>query len=205
MIKANKHSAAKEQWYNWKYQWISNLYESADKGIEELESVSDTFESIRECGLAFRQDKEVLDSVISQATSLLPALRQQHAQIMNELERETKEVEDVKNTDPMYIEELRGTINEQKYVKGTNCRVCLYLFLFSTLLDAYRTDIAEGKVKLERLNEKLVELEAEKKENEAAIDYSKKKIHLHKSSTRTAVFRLKGMFTCAYQSIYRHC
>jgi hypothetical protein len=60
------------------------------------------------------QDKAVLDDIISQANSLLPALRQQHAQILNELEQEKREVEDIENSDPVYLEELKATIAEQK-------------------------------------------------------------------------------------------
>ena len=60
------------------------------------------------------------------------------------------------------------------------------------LLDANRTDIVEGKAKLEHLNEKLSEVDAQEKENEEAIDDAQKKIHLHKNSSRATVFRLKG-------------
>lgn len=62
----------------------------------------------------------------------------------------------------------------------------------SALLDGYRTDIAEGTAKVERLQEKLQELESQKTENEQVISDADRKITLHKNSTRAEVFRLKG-------------
>ena len=98
LIKANKHSAAKEKWYEWKYQWIENLREMAEKGFAELQ-----------------KDQLVLADIIDQAGSLLPALQQQHAQILLELERERSEVAEMEQSDPVYLEELKATIDEQKY------------------------------------------------------------------------------------------
>lgn len=53
-------------------------------------------------------------SIISQAHALLPALRQQHAQVQAQLERERMDIEEIENSDPVYLEELKGTIEEQK-------------------------------------------------------------------------------------------
>lgn len=39
LIKANKLSAAKAKWYEWKHQWVDNLLESADRGYMELQQV----------------------------------------------------------------------------------------------------------------------------------------------------------------------
>ena len=75
LIKANKVGAAKEKWYEWKYEWTENLLRDAERGQTELE-----------------HDEEVLDGIISQASELLPALQQQHAQILLELEREQRDV-----------------------------------------------------------------------------------------------------------------
>ncbi|THH12139.1 hypothetical protein EW145_g162 [Phellinidium pouzarii] len=149
LIKANKHNAAKEKWYEWKYQWIENLHENANKGFAELE-----------------QDRAALSDIISQAQDILPTLRQQHAQILSELEKERIEIEEVEQSDPGYLEELKVTIAEQ-----------------NQLLEVYRTDFTEGNAKLERLDEKLSELEAQKQENIQAIDDAERKISLNKNST----------------------
>lgn len=44
----------------------------------------------------------------------MPALRQQHAQTLAELERERREVEEIENSETSFLEELKGTIEEQK-------------------------------------------------------------------------------------------
>ncbi len=97
MIKANKQGAAKEKWYEWKYEWTENLLKDVEKGQAELQ-----------------RDEIVLDEVISQAEDLLPLLKQQHAQILLELERERRDVAEMEDSDPAYLEELKATIDEQK-------------------------------------------------------------------------------------------
>lgn len=63
------------------------------------------------------------------------------------------------------------------------------------MLEVYRGDVAEGNAKLERLSEKLAELEAQKQESIQAIQNADRKIRLYKNSTRVEVFRLKGAST----------
>ncbi|KLO20428.1 Spc7-domain-containing protein [Schizopora paradoxa] len=157
LIKANKHGASKEKWYEWKYEWTENLLRDAERGYAELQ-----------------RDEQVLDDIVSQAEGLLPSLKQQHAQILLELERERSDVAEMEDSDPAYLEELKVTIDEQ-----------------NALLDGYRADIAEGNAKVERLQEKLQELESQKAENEQVINDANRKITLHKNSTRAEVFRLK--------------
>ena len=77
--------------------WTENLLRDAERGQTELE-----------------HDEEVLDGIISQASELLPALKQQHAQILLELEREQRDVVEMEESDPAYLEELKVTIDEQK-------------------------------------------------------------------------------------------
>lgn len=97
MIKANKHGASKEKWYEWKYEWTENLLRDAERGQAELQ-----------------RDEEALDGIISQAEDLLPSLKQQHAQILLELERERCDVAEMEDSNPAYLEELKVTIDEQK-------------------------------------------------------------------------------------------
>lgn len=63
----------------------------------------------------------------------------------------------------------------------------------SVLLESYHAELSEGNAKLERLEEKLAELDTQRIENVQAIEKAVRKITLHKNSTRTEVFRLKGM------------
>lgn len=39
LIKANNHATARSQWYDWRLQWVQQLYAIADKGYTELEQV----------------------------------------------------------------------------------------------------------------------------------------------------------------------
>jgi hypothetical protein len=40
LIKANTHGNAKGEWYDWKLQWIEQLYGKAEKGFADLEEAS---------------------------------------------------------------------------------------------------------------------------------------------------------------------
>ena len=116
MIKANRHSAAKEKWYEWKYQWIQNLLANVDRGFSDLEKVfiDPISKSIKHRLIISLYDKITLTNFIDQAEDILPALRQQHAQTLTELERERREVEEIENSETSFLEELKGTIEEQK-------------------------------------------------------------------------------------------
>ncbi|KAL5495664.1 hypothetical protein ACEPAI_1127 [Sanghuangporus weigelae] len=157
LIKANRLIAAKERWYDVRSRWIQGLLETVDRGFIEVQ-----------------RDRETLTSIIDKAQALLPALRQQHAQAQAQLERERIDIEEVENSDPAYLEELKITIEEQ-----------------NQLLEVYKTDVTEGTAKIERLEGKLEELEAQRSENVQAIETAERRIVLNKTSTRAEVFRLK--------------
>lgn len=55
-----------------------------------------------------------IDNLTSRAEELLPTLREQHAKILLELEQERAEVAELKTVDPVYLAELKVTIDEQK-------------------------------------------------------------------------------------------
>jgi len=64
----------------------------------------------------------------------------------------------------------------------------------STALDVFRADVAETNAKLGRLQEKLEEIEAQKKEASDAIQASQRVTSIQKNGTRAEVFRLRGAF-----------
>ena len=39
LIKVHKHAQAKSEWYDWKMQWVDQLYQKADQGFRDLEAV----------------------------------------------------------------------------------------------------------------------------------------------------------------------
>ncbi|KAI0666330.1 Spc7 kinetochore protein-domain-containing protein [Trametes maxima] len=157
LIKANNIGAAKSQWYDWKLQWVEQLYQSAAEGFTNLES-----------------DATYLAGVIKEAQDVLPALRDEYAEVMRLLQREQADIDEIENSDKDFLNELKGTIAEQ-----------------STEIEALRADVSEAKAKLERLNEKLAEVEAQKEEASSAISKAKHVIHIQKESTSAEVFRLK--------------
>ncbi|KAL7285776.1 hypothetical protein ACG7TL_000885 [Trametes sanguinea] len=157
LIKANNIGTAKSQWYDWKLQWVEQLYESAAQGFSHLES-----------------DATYLAGVIKEAQDILPALREEYAEVTHLLEQEQADIDEIENSDKDFLNELKATIAEQ-----------------STEIEAFRADVSEAKAKLERLDEKLAEIEAQKQEATTAIAQAKHVIHIQKESTSSEVFRLK--------------
>ncbi|KAI8995444.1 Spc7 kinetochore protein-domain-containing protein [Trametes punicea] len=157
LIKANNIGTAKSQWYDWKLQWVEQLYETAAQGFANLEL-----------------DATYLADIIKEAQDILPALREEYAEVTRLLEQEQADIDEIENSDKDYLNELKATIAEQ-----------------STEIEAFRADVSEAKAKLERLDEKLAEIEVQKQEVMTAIAQAKHVIHIQKESTSAEVFRLK--------------
>ena len=70
----------------------------------------------------------------------------------------------------------------------------------SAELETFRADVAEGNAKLERLQEKMQELAAQKQDANNAIEEAQRLIHIQRNSTRAELFKLKGLLwnTCAH-------
>ncbi|KAG1834429.1 Spc7 kinetochore protein-domain-containing protein, partial [Suillus variegatus] len=157
LIKVNKHTQAKSEWYDWKMQWVEQLYEKADQGFRDLEA-----------------DAKVLENIIRQAQEVVPALNEEYENLLRELEQEQVDVAELENCDQDYLNELKATIQEQ-----------------SIALEAFRADVDEGKAKLDRLQEKLEEIETQKLETTNAIQVAERQVQVQKNSTHVEVFRLK--------------
>ncbi|KAI9511777.1 Spc7 kinetochore protein-domain-containing protein [Russula earlei] len=157
LIKANNHATARSQWYDWRLQWVEQLYAIADQGYEELQ-----------------QDSITLDSIIQQAETLLPLLREEHAQVMREFEREQRITTEIENCDRGYLNELKATLSEQ-----------------GAALDEFRAEVAGTNAKLERMEEKLRDMDTEKAELIASIGASQSILRIQKSSTQAEAMRLK--------------
>lgn len=56
-----------------------------------------------------------MESVIGDAQSILPALRAEYAQVLEELEQEEAAVAELEKSDKDYLNELKVTIAEQEY------------------------------------------------------------------------------------------
>src|SRR5882762_4040872 len=88
LIKANNHATARSQWYDWRLQWVEQLYAIADQGFSELEQVR-LSPIMRLFALSdVAKDASTLETIIQQAENVLPSLREEHAQVIRELEQE---------------------------------------------------------------------------------------------------------------------
>ncbi|KAF9229625.1 hypothetical protein BS17DRAFT_688618 [Gyrodon lividus] len=157
LIKVHNHAQAKSEWYDWKTQWVEQLYQKADQGFKNMEA-----------------DAKLLEGIIRQAQDVVPALQQEYDQLMEELAKEQAEVAELEGCDQDYLNELKATIAEQ-----------------GVELDTFRADVKEAKVKLDRLQEKVDEVETHNKEVTSAIEDAERRIHVQRNSTRAEVFQLK--------------
>lgn len=60
------------------------------------------------------KDARVLEGITAQADEVVPALKQEYDQLMQELEKENAEVAEVEASDQDYLNELTASIAEQK-------------------------------------------------------------------------------------------
>ena len=96
-------------------QWVEQLYAIADQGFNELEQVR---LSPIMCLFALSdaaKDASTLGTIIQQAENLLPSLREEHAQVIRELEQEQSIAAEIENCDQGYLSELKVTLAEQGY------------------------------------------------------------------------------------------
>ena len=121
-------------------------------------------------------------------------MREEHAQVIRELEQEQSIAAEIENCDQGYLSELKGTLSEQGYrLTFTTAKRERQLTQTSSIaLDEFRAEVAEANAKLERLEEKLRGLEVEKSETMASIESSQRTLHIQKNSTQAEALRLKG-------------
>jgi hypothetical protein len=61
------------------------------------------------------KDASALGTIIQQADSILPSLREEHSQVIRELEQEQSIAVEIENCDQGYLSELKATLSEQGY------------------------------------------------------------------------------------------
>ncbi|EKM60780.1 uncharacterized protein PHACADRAFT_168096 [Phanerochaete carnosa HHB-10118-sp] len=157
IIKANCVGSAKSQWYDWKSEWVDRLLESAEEAFGGLES-----------------DAKFLEGITNEAQDILPSLRAEYAQVMEELEKEETAVAELEKSDKEYLNELKVSIAEQ-----------------DTEIQSFKANVSEAETKLQRLQERLDEIEAQKKETNAAIAEAQRVIQVKTESNSSEVSRLK--------------
>jgi hypothetical protein len=94
-------------------QWVEQLYAIANQGYCELEQVR-TSPVMRLSALSdVAKDASTLGTIVQQADSILPSLREEHAQVIRELEQEQSIAAEIENCDQGYLSELKVTLSEQ--------------------------------------------------------------------------------------------
>lgn len=100
-------------------QWVEQLYAIADQGFSELEQVR--LSLIMRLLSDVAKDASTLETIIQQAENLLPSLREEHAQVIRELEQEQSITAEIENCDQGYLRELKVTLAEQGYCRTFHC------------------------------------------------------------------------------------
>jgi kinetochore protein Spc7/SPC105 len=118
LIKSNYHGVSRAKWYDYKLKWIQNLSGEAQRGFEALEKVRFTvvFLWSLEGWRIATQDALFIEEELKLVQDVLPRLSEQYEQIMHELEKERQEVAELEESDQDYLNELKATIAEQKWV-----------------------------------------------------------------------------------------
>ncbi|KAI0961141.1 hypothetical protein AcV7_000323 [Taiwanofungus camphoratus] len=119
-------------------------------------------------------DAQILAKIIKEAQDILPTLRGEYEQVISELEQEQADIAEIENSDQDYLNELKTSIAEQNIE-----------------LETFRADVSESRAKLQRLEEKLAEIESQKQEVSVAIAQAQHIAHIQQESTSAEVFRLK--------------
>ncbi|KAK7029013.1 hypothetical protein VNI00_014723 [Paramarasmius palmivorus] len=119
-------------------------------------------------------DAKTLEQLKARTDELVPALQQEYDEIMRELEREQQEVIDIEQCDQDYLNELKTSIAEQ-----------------NVEVDSLKNELKEGHEQLKWLEERLEELESQKREATDAIGEADRFLHIQKNSTHAEVLRLK--------------
>ena len=114
---------------------------------------------------------------------------------MRELQQEQAEVAEIEGSDQTYLNDLKGTIEEQKCV--ATFPYILHMIIdvdFSIAIQELKDEHAECTDQLRWLQERMDEIEVQRREAKNTITTAQRILHMKQTSTRAEVFRLKGMF-----------
>ncbi|KAF9015040.1 Spc7 kinetochore protein-domain-containing protein [Cyathus striatus] len=123
---------------------------------------------------SLEEDAKSLQKLRAAADELLPLLEKEYQEIMTEFEREKAEVAEIEASDQDYLNELKASIAEQ------NIEV-----------EALQAEVVEGNETLKWTEDRLEEIELEKKETLSAIHQAERILQVQGNGTGSEVFRLK--------------
>ncbi|KAJ7456552.1 Spc7 kinetochore protein-domain-containing protein [Mycena latifolia] len=140
--------------------------------IEDLREAADKgFE-------ALRKDALTIEQLQVMPAEVLPALEREYEEVMQELEQQQAEVAEIENSDQDYLNELKASIAEQ-----------------NVEVEALQAEVAESNSRLQWLQERLEELELEKRQAKTAIADAERTLHIQQNSTHAELSRLKEELT----------
>ncbi|CAA7258736.1 unnamed protein product [Cyclocybe aegerita] len=152
-----------------RYQAKSDWYDWKLQWIEGLHVTAD------EEFVSLENDARALEDLKKSIDGVLPELEKEYEELMLELEQEQAEVKEIEESDQDYLNELKATIAEQ------NIEV-----------EALKAEIAEGSDQVRWLQERVDEIEAQKREAKNTISTAARVLRMKQTSTRSEVFRLRG-------------
>jgi kinetochore protein Spc7/SPC105 len=140
------------------------------------------------------QDALAIEKLQAIPKQVLPVLEREYEDIMRELAQQQAEVAEIESSDQEYLNELKASIAEQKCVHRLEISDQATYFLQSVVVEAYQAEVAESNAQLEWLQERLQELDLEKRQARTAIADANRILHIQKNSTHAELFRLNRMF-----------
>lgn len=126
---------------------------------------------------------------------------------MKELELEQDVAAEIENCDQDYLSELRATLEEQGYCLAliARCGTTANAGESSAVLDERRAEVSEAKAKLERLEEKVRDIETANTETMVSIEALQQTLHVRENSNYSEALRLKGTRSLPSEQGPRRC
>ncbi|KAJ7124771.1 Spc7 kinetochore protein-domain-containing protein [Mycena crocata] len=150
----------------------SEWYDWKLRWIEGLRETADKgFEELR-------RDALTIEQLQAMPEQILPALEREYEEVMRELEQQQAEVVEIENSDQEYLGELKASIAEQ-----------------NVEVEALQAEVAESNAQLQWLQERLEELELEKRLARTAIGDANRILHIQQNSTHAELSRLQAELT----------
>lgn len=123
---------------------------------------------------------------------VIPELEREYEKLMRELEKEQAEVTEIEAGDQDYLNELKATIAEQKLVFIQAWSLFITDLIYSIEIEALKAELSEGTDQVRWLQERMDEIEVQKREAKNTINTVERVLRMKQTSTRSEVFRLKG-------------
>ncbi|KAL1749116.1 Spc7 kinetochore protein-domain-containing protein [Schizophyllum fasciatum] len=175
LIKANARMQAKSAWYSWKSTWVEELTNIAQQELDTVEA-----------------DTKTIAELNASLETALPELERQHAEVTAQLEKERAEIAEIEACNQDWLNELKGTIADQRRVPICSSPSSSIDDLCSTEIRSFETELAQVRSGKEHVQARIDEYEAEKQEHMAAIANANRMLDVRERRTHSEVRRLQA-------------